>query len=90
MEIREEIQKDIDKYKSIAEVLETDGGKIIKEKLESDFFSLVEELISKYKTVENLVPIVAGIDKTLDLLRTLTGAESNKDMILEALKREEK
>lgn len=90
MENKEEIQKDIDKYNSIAEVLMTNGGKILKEKLESDFTSLVDELIAKYKTGSDLIPIVAGIDKTLDLLKTLTGSEKNRDIALEALKKEEK
>ncbi len=85
----EEIKKDIEKYSAIEAVLETEGGKLLKEQLESAFMSLTDELMSKYKTNEPIIPIIAQIDSTLQLLRTLIRSESNKNLALEALKTEE-
>ena len=90
-EEKEDIKKDIAKYNAISAILKTEGGKILKEELEDELVSLINELISKYKTKteDKLIPIIAGMDKTLKLLKKLTDSENGKALAMEALKKSE-
>jgi hypothetical protein len=84
----EDLQKEVGKYGAIEAVLNSEGGKLLKEYLEENFSELLLSLLTKYKYLkpDELTPIISKIDSTLELLEKLTGAERNKQMILDTLK----
>jgi len=83
------IMKDLDKYADLDLLANSKGGKVLIEYLQDSFVTALEELLTKYKTETNLIPLIAIIDEKLNLMRALSRAETNKELVLKALKEEE-
>ena len=89
--LKDEIKEDIGKFSSFEVLAKTEGGKLLVESLESTFISTVDSLISGYKRLkpEKLLPIIAEMDTTLNMLRVFITASDQKEGALLALKSEE-
>jgi hypothetical protein len=86
---KELIKKDIEMYAGLESLKTLEGGKTLIKYLENSFVASLEELLHKYKTENNLIPIIAQIDEKLNLLRAITRSTKNKQLALNALKEEE-
>ncbi len=84
---QEEIEKDIDLYKSMSAMADSDGGKIIITNLKRDVVSMIETLLSQYKSEKDieLRVTVARLEASLTLLRAMTRADKNKKEAQDAL-----
>ncbi len=87
MEIKKEIQQDIEKYASINALAGLEGGKILVKSLKSDVLSSINFLTGNYKTVPEieLRASIAKLEANLSLYRVITRAEKNKLMAIEEL-----
>jgi hypothetical protein len=85
---KKEVEKDIKKYSSIDVITKTKGGQIVIASLQETIGTGIDKLCMDYKTkpLAELIPVIAEIDKSLELLRVLTRAGSNKDLAMETLK----
>lgn len=88
---KEIITTEVKKYSDFESLASIDGGKALIIRLEGDFITLIDELISCYKNkkAEELMPIIAKIEITLDFLRTFLKASDQKKGAIIALKDEE-
>lgn len=88
-DLKEEVQKDIELYKSIESIGNLDGGKELIRSLESDVVSGVDMLLSIYRTGTEMEirATLAKLASDLNLLRVLNRATANKELAQDELKR---
>lgn len=84
---KEEVEKDIKKYKAIYAIAEQDGGKLLIESLKFDIRRDIDIIMSLFDEEEmKLRMAVVSLKKNLSLLKVLIGAKPNLDLASEALK----
>lgn len=85
----QEIQEDVNIYKSLDSLAHSEGGKILIESLGKDVVNGVESLLSKYKDAPemDLRSTIAKLQSDLALLRVLTRSEKNKKQAEEELQK---
>jgi sugar-specific transcriptional regulator TrmB len=83
----EDIKKDIKKFSAIDAVANSDGGKIIIKSTERELVSIIDELASKFKTLNQteFIALCASLSAKLGLIRTLRKAEGLKKLAKEEL-----
>lgn len=91
MENKEEIKKDLEKYKDIIILGESAGGKILIDGLKNDIKINMSEL-GKYQTCTHaeLMAIACKIVDRINILRVFTNAKDNAEVLEDLLKEEEK
>lgn len=85
-----EIKKDIEKYKSLEILSESDGGKLLVNTVNKDLINSIEWLANNYKNASQseLVGYCASIQSNLAILRVLRNAKSNTSLAEDALRQE--
>ena len=84
---KDEVKEDIKKYSAIDAVSSTPGGKIVVTSLKKDITSAIDELTSKYKTLNHteMIALCATLHARLSLLRVLNRAKKLKKLAQEEL-----
>ena len=86
-EEREEVLSDIKKYKSIAALLDQDGGKLLIKALQSDICGDFDSLCGMIRSDEMTIKsVIARMSANVNLLRVLKRSRKNVKMAEEALK----
>lgn len=88
---KEEITKDIKKYKAVEAVANSDGGKIIEKDIKDDLISVIDQISVKYGELSHieLIALCAGLNEKLTMLRIFKNAKTNRKMAIEALEDED-
>lgn len=83
-----EIKKDVEKYKSLEVLADSDGGKILIETLNKDVINTVDWLASNFTEVNHteLIARCAVLKSSLATLRTLKNSKKNVELAEDALK----
>lgn len=82
----EEVVADVERYKSIAAILDQDGGKVLVEGLRASVTSDINRIIALFSAPEmELRCAVAKLKADLDLYHTLVHARPNAEVAQEAL-----
>lgn len=84
---KDEVKKDVQKFSAIDAIKDTIGGKIIITSLQKDVVSSVDELMSKYKTLNHIemIALCARLAERLTLLRVLNKAKNLKRLAQEEM-----
>jgi len=85
----EEMLEELDTFTSLEILANSDGGKILTKALTKDIIATMETLAVKYPelTIQQFIAYSAKVKEKLDILRTLTRANKQKQIISEEIEK---
>lgn len=85
---KEDVEKDVNKYKSISALRDSEGGKILLASTLDDAASAIDEICSNYKKLSHteFISLGAKLQTNISLARVLLRARKNAKMASEVLK----
>jgi hypothetical protein len=88
---KEEIQKDLNKYKAIVAMTNQEGGQMLVKLLLSDIETSIDTIAGNYKTFSHtdFIAQACRLHERLTMYRLITGAKHNLKIVEDALKEEE-